>query len=62
MTDLAEDISGLASKMAEYATKSDRNAARLARLERELQTFYSALRTLKQDQTELEIAKERHAS
>jgi uncharacterized membrane protein YebE (DUF533 family) len=44
---LAEDVSRIAEKLAEYVSKSDRNEERLIRLTSELQTFRFALGTLK---------------
>ncbi len=52
--DLAEDISVLALKLAEYASRSDQNEARLSRLQAELQVFNAALAELKQEKGNLE--------
>ncbi len=47
--DLAEDQSAIATKLAEYVSRSDQNEARLARLKEELQMFTAALAELKQE-------------
>jgi len=52
--DLAEDQSAIAIKLAEYVTRSDRNEARLARLNDELQIFTAALAELKQEKDTLQ--------
>lgn len=47
IADLADDINTIAAKMEEYMSHSDRNQERLVQLEDELQTFRSALQTLR---------------
>lgn len=60
--DLAEDISGIALKLAEYISRSDQNEARLSRLKSELQIFNSALAELKQEKGNWEARSEQYAT
>lgn len=59
--DLAEDINGIALKLAEYVSQSDQNEARLSRLKSELQIFNSALAELKQEKESLQTDREQYA-
>jgi hypothetical protein len=52
--DLAEDVTGIGLKLAEYVSKSDQNEARLARLSDELKIFNAALAELRQEKGDLE--------
>ena len=58
---LAEDVNGIAMKLAEYVSKSDQNKARLKHLQGELQMFNAALAELKQEKEDLEDLSEQYA-
>ena len=60
--DLAEDISAIALKLAEYVSRTDHNEARLSRLQAELQVFNAALAELKQEKGNLEARSEQLAA
>jgi hypothetical protein len=52
--DLAEDVTGIGLKLAEYVSRSDQNEARLERLKDDLRMFNAALAELCQEKGELE--------
>ncbi|MBA2713999.1 MAG: hypothetical protein H0U55_10680 [Rubrobacteraceae bacterium] len=51
---LAEDVTGIGLKLAEYVSRSDRNEARLERLKDDLRMFNAALAELRQEKGDLE--------
>lgn len=59
--DLAEDVTGIGLKLAEYVSRSDRNEADLERLKGELQIFNAALAELQQEKGSLEAKSVQHA-
>ena len=52
--DLAEDVTGIGLRLAEYVSKSDQNEARLERLKDDLRMFNAALAELRQEKGDLE--------
>ena len=52
--DLAEDVTGIGLRLAEYVSKSDQNEARLERLRDDLRMFNAALAELRQEKGDLE--------
>lgn len=51
---LAEDVTGIGLKLAEYVSRSDQNEARLERLKDDLRMFNAALAELRQEKGDLE--------
>lgn len=52
--DLAEDVTGIGLRLAEYVSRSDQNEARLERLKDDLRMFNAALAELRQEKGDLE--------
>lgn len=52
--DLAEDVTGIGLKLAEYVSRSDQNEARLEHLKDDLRMFNAALAELRQEKGDLE--------
>ncbi|HEX2741979.1 MAG TPA: TerB family tellurite resistance protein [Rubrobacter sp.] len=52
--DLAEDVTGIGLKLAEYVSRSDQNEARLERLKDDLRMFNAALAELRQEKGNME--------
>lgn len=59
--DLAEDISGIAVRLAEYISRSDQNKTDLSRLKSELEIFRFALAELKEEKKGLQDKSEQYA-